>query len=137
MAQFIFTNDAAGQAQANAIPQPKHKWIDGRRLVILTGNDMPVSLSANDVVLNRLRLFQGALLAGGQPLLNDFTTYIYTTIPASGTPTQKNFWRESQEFTRALPFINQLRTAIQGAKSNAASIAEMNQVFVLGSGYTP
>ena len=137
MAQFIFTNDAAGQAQADAIPQPKHKWIDGRRLVILTGNDMPVSLSANDVVLNRLRLFQGALLAGGQPLLNDFTTYIYTTIPASGTPTQKNFWRESQEFTRALPFINQLRTAIQGAKSNAASIAEMNQVFVLGSGYTP
>jgi hypothetical protein len=137
MAQFIFTNDAAGQAQADAIPQPKHEWIDGRRLVILTGNDMPVSLSANDVVLNRLRLFQGALLAGGQPLLNDFTTYIYTTIPASGTPTQKNFWRESQEFTRALPFINQLRTAIQGAKSNAASIAEMNQVFVLGSGYTP
>jgi len=137
MAHFIFTNDAAGQAQADAIPQPKHEWIDGRRLVILTGNDMPVSLSANDVVLNRLRLFQGALLAGGQPLLNDFTTYIYTTIPASGTPTQKNFWRESQEFTRALPFINQLRTAIQGAKSNAASIAEMNQVFVLGSGYTP
>lgn len=137
MAQFIFTNDAAGQAQAAAIPQPKHEWIDGRRLVILTGNDMPASVSANDVVLNRLRLFQGALLAGGQPLLNDFNTYIYTTIPASGTPTQKNFWRESQEFTRALPFINQLRVAIQGAKTNAASIAEMDQVFILGSGYTP
>lgn len=137
MAQFIFTNDVAGRAQAAAIPQPKHEWIDGRRLVILTGNDMPISLSANDVVLNRLRLFQGALLAGGQPLLNDFITYIYTTIPASGTPTQKNFWRESQEFTRALPFINQLRTAIQGAKTNAASNAEMDQVFILGSGYTP
>lgn len=137
MAQFIFTNDAAGQAQAAAIPQPKHEWVDGRRLVILTGDDMPASLSAKDVVLNRLRLFQGALLAGGQPLLNDFNTYIYTTIPSSGTPTQKNFWRESQEFTRALPFINQLRVAIQGAKTNAASNAEMDQVFILGSGYTP
>lgn len=96
MAQFIFTNDAGGQAQAAAIPQPKHEWVDGRRLVILTGDDMPASLSAKDVVLNRLRLFQGALLAGGQPLLNDFNTYIYTTIPSSGTPIQKNFWRESQ-----------------------------------------
>lgn len=137
MAQQIFTNDAAGRALANAVPGPKHEWIDGRRIVILTGNDMPTSLSANDVVLDRLRLFQGALLAGGQPLLNDFNTYIYTTIPTSGTPTQKNFWKESQQFTRGLAFINQLRVAIQGAKTNAASNAEMDQVFILGSGYTP
>lgn len=137
MAQQIFTNDAAGRALASAVPGPKHEWIDGRRIVILTGNDMPTSLSANNVVLDRLRLFQGALLAGGQPLLNDFNTYIYTTIPTSGTPTQKNFWREAQQFTRGLAFINQLRVAIQGAKTNAASNAEMDQVFILGSGYTP
>lgn len=137
MAQQIFTNDAAGRALANAVPGPKHEWIDGRRIVILTGNDMPASLSANEIVLDRLRLFQGVLLAGGQPLLNDFVTYVYTTMPASGTPTQKNFWRESKEFTRTLPFINQLRVAVQGAKTNAASIAEMDQVFILGSGYTP
>lgn len=137
MAQQIFTNDAAGRALANAIPGPKHEWIDGRRIVVLTGNDMPTSLSAKDVVLDRLRLFQGALLAGGQPLLNDFVTYVYTTMPASGTPTQKNFWREDQEFTRSLPFINQLRIAVQGAKTNAASNTEMDQVFILGSGYTP
>lgn len=137
MAQQIFTNDTAGRALANAVPLPKHEWVDGRRIVILTGDDMPASLSANGVVLDRLRLFQGALLAGGQPLLNDFNTYIYTTIPSTGTPTQKNFWRESQQFTRGLAFINQLRVAIQGAKTNAASNAEMDQVFILGSGYTP
>lgn len=137
MAQQVFTNDTAGRALANAVPLPKHEWVDGRRIVVLTGDDMPASLSANDVVLDRLRLFQGALLAGGQPLLNDFNTYIYTTIPTSGTPTQKNFWKESQQFTRDLAFINQLRVAIQGAKTNAASNAEMSQVFILGSGYTP
>ena len=137
MAQQVFTNDTAGRALANAVPLPKHEWVDGRRIVVLTGDDMPASLSANDVVLDRLRLFQGALLAGGQPLLNDFITFVYTTMPASGTPTQKNFWREAQQFTRGLAFINQLRVAIQGAKTNAASNAEMDQVFILGSGYTP
>ncbi|HQO28158.1 MAG TPA: hypothetical protein PKY22_01335 [Accumulibacter sp.] len=129
---------AGAIAAMNAVPDPKHVWIDlPHRIVVLTGNDMPASTDPYGVTLNKLQLLQGALLAGGQPLWNDFLTYIQTTIPASGTPTQKNVWAYCNEFSRDMPFINQLRVAIQGAKTNAASIAEMHQVFILGSGYTP
>ncbi len=129
---------AGAIAAMNAVPDPKHVWIDlPNRIVVLTGNDLPASTDPYGVTLNKLKLLQGALLAGGQPLWNDFLTYIQTTIPASGTPTQKNVWAYCNEFRRDMPFINQLRVAIQGAKTNAASIAEMHQVFILGSGYTP
>ncbi len=132
MAINIFPNTVAGLAQANAVADPKHLWIDHpNRIVVLTGDDIPVGLQAGDVILNRLQFFQGALLAGGQPLLNKFLNHIYTTMPATGTPTQKNFWREAQTFTYNIPFINQLRTA------ESISVADMKQVFILGSGYTP
>lgn len=126
-----FDNDAAGLALANAIPDPKHLWFDRTLIRVMTGDDIPPTLVAADIVLTRLGLFQGAFLAGGQPLLTKFTTYVYTTIPASGTPTQKNFWRECSDFSRGTVFINQLRTAA------GMTNAEMDQVFVLGNGYTP
>lgn len=132
MAINIFPNTPAGLTQVNNVPAPKHIWIDHpNRIVVLTGNDMPAELQAGDAVLTRNQFFQGALLAGGQPLLNKFLNHIYTTMPATGTPTQKNFWREAQTFTYNIPFINQLRTA------ESISVADMKQVFILGSGYTP
>jgi hypothetical protein len=132
MAIQIFQNTAAGLTQANAVADPKHIWIDQpRRIVVFTGDDLPITILAEDAVLTRNQFFQGALLAGGQLLLNKFMNYIYTTMPATGTPTQRNFWREAQFFTYTIPFINQLRTA------EAISVADMKQVFILGSGYTP
>lgn len=132
MAINIFPNTVAGLAQANAVADPKHIWIDHpNRIVVLTGDDIPVGLQAGDVILNRLQFFQGALLAGGQPLQNKFIHYVETTMPATGTPTQQNFWKNSQIFTYTLPFVNQLRTA------ESISVADMKQVFILGSGYTP
>lgn len=129
---------AGAIAAMNAVPDPKHVWLDlPSRIVVLTGNDLPTSTDPYGVTLNKLQLMQGALLAGGQPLWNDFWTYMNTTITSSGTPTQRNIWSWCNEFRRDMPFINQLRVAIQGSKSNSASIAEMNQVFILGSGYTP
>jgi hypothetical protein len=126
-----FSNDADGLALANAVPDPKHLWFDRALIRVMTGDDLPTTLTATDIVLNRLGLFQGAFLAGGQPLLTKFMTYVYTTIPAGGTPTQKNFWRECAAFSRGTVFINQLRT--DAGMTNA----EMDQVFVLGNGYTP
>jgi len=126
-----FDNDAAGLALANAVPDPKHLWFHRTLIRVMTGDDIPPTLVAADIVLTRLGLFQGAFLAGGQPLLTKFTTYVYTTIPAGGTPTQKNFWRECAAFSRRTVFINQLRT--DAGMTNA----ELDQVFVLGNGYTP
>lgn len=131
MAIQTFDNDAAGLALANAVPDPKHLWFHRTLIRVMTGDDIPPTLVAADIVLTRLGLFQGAFLAGGQPLLTKFTTYVYTTIPAGGTPTQKNFWRECAAFSRRTVFINQLRT--DAGMTNA----EMDQVFVLGNGYTP
>lgn len=131
MAIQTFDNDAAGLALANAVPDPKHLWFHRTLIRVMTGDDIPPTLVAADIVLTRLGLFQGAFLAGGQPLLTKFTNYVYTTIPASGTPTQKNFWRECAAFSRRTVFINQLRT--DAGMTNA----ELDQVFVLGNGYTP
>ncbi len=131
MAIQTFDNDAAGLALANAVPDPKHLWFHRTLIRVMTGDDIPPTLTATDIVLNRLGLFQGAFLVGGQPLLTKFTTYVYTTIPESGTPTQKNFWRECSAFSRETVFIKQLRTAA------GMTHAEMDGVFVLGNGYTP
>lgn len=133
MATQIFPNTAAGMASARAVADPKHLQIlpAKNRIVVLTGNDLPASTDPASLVLNRLQLFQGALLFGGQTALDNVMTYIYTTMPASGTPTQKNVWRECQEFPRGLVYVNQLRTALGLTK------AEMDTLFVLGSGYTP
>ena len=131
MAVQYFVNDTAGMASANAVPDPKHIWVDVKRIVVLTGDDLPAGIDASSLVINRLSLFQGALLHGGQTLLDKFVLYVYTTIPTSGTPTQKNVWRECSAFSRGSIYINQLRIA--------ASItnADMDNVFILGSGYTP
>lgn len=131
MAIQYFVNDAAGIASANAVPDPKHIWVDVKRIVVLTGDDLPAGIDAASLIINRLSLFQGALLRGGQPLLDKFILYAYTTIPTSGTPTQKNVWRECAAFSRGSVYINQLRIAA------AITNADMDNVFILGSGYTP
>ena len=85
--QVLTPNNAANLAIANAVPDPKHIWLDSaRRIVVYTGNDIPASLQATDFILNQTRFFNGALTAGGQVLLNAVNSYIGERLGTDAAP---------------------------------------------------
>lgn len=124
------------RAQVNAIVGTKQIWHDvpNANWVVRTGADIETP-STNSLILTRVQFLNGALIVGGQNLLNSIEDYIADRI-ANGTPVQKIYWRDSNEFGRYHQFINQLRAAIIGAKTNAQSIAEMDSVFLNGAIYS-
>lgn len=137
MARLRFANNPDGLAQANAVPNPKHIIEDPRRgYTVLTGSDMPEVPKATDAVLSKAQFLNGALAVGGQTLLNAVLAYINDQI-TNGTPAQKIYWNHSNVFQRKEIYIRQLRLAIKGAKTEPQSVAEMDNIFLAGSGYEP
>jgi hypothetical protein len=136
MARQTFPNTTEGRAAANAVAAPKHILERKSDWIVLTGTDMPESLDPRSVVLNRQQFLYGLLTVGGQVLLNAVYNYI-VTINSTGTPLQKIHWNHANEFRRMYGYTAQARVAVQGAKTAAASNAEWDQVFIVGSGYEP
>jgi hypothetical protein len=137
MARLQFPNTVAGLAQANAVPNPKHIIEDPRRgYTVLTDSDMPEVPKATDAVLTRTQLLNGALAVGGQTLWNAVKAFIEDQ-KANGPPEQQNHWATSNVFLRNEIYTRQLRLAIKGAKSDQQSRAEMDNIFLAGSGYEP
>jgi len=136
MARQTFPNTPAGRAAANAVADPKHILERRNDWLVLTGTDMPESLDPKDVVLNKQQFLYGLLTVGGQVLLNAVYDYI-TTINSTGTPLQKIHWNTANEFRRFDIYTRQARLAVKGAKTEPVSIAEWDQVFIVGSGYEP
>lgn len=133
--QFPYTTD--GKVSANAVTNPKHIIEDSRRgYIVLTGDDVPEVPKATDAVLSKVQFLNGALAVGGQTLLNAVNAYIADQI-ANGTPAQKIYWNHSNVFQRNEIYIRQLRLAINGAKTEPQSVAEMDNIFLAGSGYEP
>ena len=125
------------RAEVNAIVGVKQIWHDvpQARWVVRTGADIKTQ-SVDSFILNRVQFLNGALIVGGQILLDAVNGYIADRL-ANGTPAQKIYWGSANEFLRAHQYINQLRVAIIGAKTNAQSIAEMDSVFLNGATYSP
>jgi len=125
------------RAEVKAIAGQKQIWHDpqGARWIVRTGADIETP-SPDSFVLNRVQFLNGALIVGGQTLLDAVNGYIADRL-ANGTPAQKIYWGESNEFLRAHQYVNQLRAAIIGAKTGAQSIAEMDSVFLNGATYSP
>ena len=125
------------RAQVNAISGTRQIWHDvpnGRWIVRTEANiETP---SPESLVLDRVRFLNGALITGWQPLLDAVNGYI-TGILSTGTPAQKIYREHSNELLRKHQYVNQLRSAIIGAKTPAASIAEMDSVFLNGATYSP
>jgi len=136
MARQTFPNTPEGRAAANAVADPKHILERRSDWIVLTGADMPETLDPRAVVLNKQQFLYGLLTVGGQVLLNAVYDYI-TAINSTGTPLQKIHWNHAREFRRLDGYTAQARVAVQGAKTNAASKAEWDQVFIVGSGYEP
>ncbi len=125
------------RSQVNAISGTKQIWHDvpNARWIVRTGSDIETP-SPDSFILNRVEFLNGALITGGQNLLDDVNGYI-TGILGTGTPAQRIYWQSSNEFRRNHRYVNQLRLAIIGAKTGAASIAEMDSVFLNGATYSP
>lgn len=137
MAILTFPSNPEGLAAANAVPNPKHIIeIPRRGYTVLTGSNMPEVPKATDAVLTKLQFLNGALAVGGQTLLNAVYAFI-TDQTTNGTPAQKIYWNHSNVFLRNEIYIRQLRLAIKGAKTEPQSVAEMDNVFLAGSGYEP
>lgn len=151
MAILKFDNTVAGWAQINALPDPKHSIISGARVVVLTGADVPPEEAVIDpasIILTTRQFIQGAD-AIGRARLQAIESYIRNIVgvdakdPAdqilpAGNYAQIKFWKwHNATIRRTDPHINALRVAIQGARTNAQSIAEMDQIFVAGSGMDP
>lgn len=145
-----FDNTAAGKAQANAIPDPKY-IMEGARITVFTGADIPPAEAVTDpasIILTTLQLLRGADTIGRARCLA-IKTYIRGIVgvdakdPAdqiapTGNFSQQLYWGyHNSTIRRTDANINALRVAIQGAMTNAQSIAEMNQIFIAGSGLDP
>ncbi len=136
MARQTFPNTVEGRAAANAVASPKHIIERRADWIVLTGTDLPEVLDAKSGVLNKQQFLYGLLTVGGQPLLDAVYAYI-ATINSTGTPAQKIHWNASNEFRRLDIYTRQARLAVKGAKTEPTSVAEWDQVFVVGSGYEP
>lgn len=139
MARQVFPYTESGRNQANAVPDPKHIIeYTGNRIIVLTGSDMPEVPKATDAVLSKLQFFQGAL-AISQDRLAAVETYVSTLLAGSPTRNQRLYWTHSNEFRRNDLYIQELRTnaTFKGALTPEQSRAEMDNIFLAGSGYEP
>jgi len=138
MARLTFPNTAQGMADANAVAQPRHIIWSQARITVLTGADMPEVPKATDAVLSKLQFFQGAL-AISQARLAAVETYVSTLLAGSPTRNQRLYWTHNNEFRRNDLYIQELRTnaTFKGALTPEQSRAEMDNIFLAGSGYEP
>lgn len=138
MARLTFPNTSQGMADAEAVAQPRHVIWSQARIIVLTENDMPDVPKAKDVVLSKLQFFQGAL-AISQSRLAAVETYVSTLLAGSPTRNQRLYWTHSNEFRRNDLYIQELRTnaTFKGALTPEQSKAEMDNIFLAGSGYEP
>jgi len=138
-----FQNTESGRAEADAVSDPKHVWVNGRDLVVFTGEDIPdFSVPVGDITLSKWQLMTGILTVGGQVKLRAADAYIRgivgvdakdpaDQIAGTGTPAQKVMWIHCDKFTRYMVYINQLRVGA-GLTNN-----EMDDVFRIGVAQVP
>lgn len=140
MARLTFPNTAQGMADAEAVAQPRHIIWSNARITVLTGADLPEVPKAEDAILTQLQFYNGVLAVGGQARLAAVEAYVAALManPAS-TPKEKLYWKLCNEMQRKEIYIRQLRLdpTFRGSLTAQQSVAEMDNIFLAGSGYEP
>jgi len=140
MARLTFPDTAQGMADAEAVAQPRHIIWSQARITVLTGADMPEVPKSEDAILTQLQFYNGVLAVGGQARLADVEAYVAALManPAS-TPKEKLYWKLCNEMQRKEIYIRQLRLdpTFRGSLTGQQSVAEMDNIFLAGSGYEP
>lgn len=140
-----YANDAAGRATVAAIPDPKHVWADGARILVYTGADIPTSEAVSNpagIVLTTRQLMQGADAVARARYL-EVKAYIRGIVgvdakdPAdqiapTGTVDQQKYWGgHNASIRRSDANVNGMRASLGWTP------ALMNQVFIAGSTMDP
>ena len=140
MARLTFPNTAQGMADAEAVAQPRHVIWSQARITVLTGADLPEVPKAEDAILTQLQFYNGVLAVGGQVRLAAVEAYVAALManPASN-PKEKLYWKLCNEMQRKEIYIRQLRLdpTFRGSLTAQQSVAEMDNIFIAGSGYEP
>lgn len=140
MARLTFPNTAQGMADAEAVAQPRHIIWSQARITVLTGADMPEVPKAEYAILTQLQFYNGVLAVGGQVRLAAVEAYVAALManPASN-PKEKLYWKLCNEMQRKEIYIRQLRLdpTFRGSLTAQQSVAEMDNIFLAGSGYEP
>lgn len=138
---FNFPGTPEGLAAVNAVPNQKHIIENPRRgYTVLTGANMPEVPKAEDAILTQLQFYNGVLAVGGQARLAAVEAYVAALLANSGTPPrEKLYWKLCNEMRRRETYIRQLRLdpTFRGALTAQQSVAEMDNIFLAGSGYEP
>ena len=140
MARLTFPNTSQGMADAEAVAQPRHVIWSQARITVLTGADMPEVPKAEDAILTQLQFYNGVLAVGGQARLAAVEAYVAALLANPGTPPrEKLYWKLCNEMRRRETYIRQLRLdpTFRGALTAQQSVAEMDNIFLAGSGYEP
>ncbi len=140
MARLTFPNTAQGMADAEAVAQPRHVIWSQARITVLTGADMPEVPKAEDAILTQLQFYNGVLAVGGQARLAAVEAYVAALLANPGTPPrEKLYWKLCNEMQRKEIYIRQLRLdpTFRGSLTAQQSVAEMDNIFLAGSGYEP
>lgn len=140
MGRLTFPNTAQGMADAEAVAQPRHIIWSQARITVLTDADMPELPKTEDAILTQLQFYNGVLAVGGQARLAAVEAYVAALLADSGTPPrEKLYWRLCNEMRRRETYIRQLRLdpTFRGALTAQQSVAEMDNIFLAGSGYEP
>ena len=142
MAILKFDNTVAGWAQINVLPDPKRPIINGARVTVLTGADVPPPEAVVDpasIVLTTRQLMQGAD-AIARARLQAIEGYIRgivgvdakdaaDQIAPTGNYAQIKFWKwDNKTIRRTDAEVNAMRVAL--GWNNAL----MDSIFVAGSG---
>lgn len=140
MARLTFPSTSQGMADAEAVAQPRHVIWSQARITVLTGADMPEVPKAEDAILTQLQFYNGVLAVGGQARLAAVEAYVAALLANPGTPPrEKLYWKLCNEMQRKEIYIRQLRLdpTFRGSLTAQQSVAEMDNIFLAGSGYEP
>jgi len=96
-----FPNTSAGRISADAVPDPKHVWFDGRKVIVFTGGDVP-SIDPRPTV-TKWQLVQACADAGISEAQIDASVALLTAK-------RQRFWKYTNVIDRDNPFSSGLRT---------------------------
>lgn len=119
-----FQNTPAGLASANAVPDPKHIWIDPPIIMVFSGADVPAVDPRPTVT--KWQLVQACADAGITEAQIDASVSLLTVK-------RQRFWRHTNLIDRDNPFSSNLRTSMVPVPTPA----QWNAIFIAASVLNP
>lgn len=124
MSKLTFINNDVGRASANAIPDPKHIWIDSNQINVYIDIDIPVYDLRPTVT--KWQLIQACADAGITEAQLDASVALLTNK-------RQRFWKYTNVIDRDNPFSSNLRTNLVPVPTPK----QWNAIFIAAASLDP